>query len=108
MTRSADLQEARSVHVPEPTRFSISGGGASVVRALSATTRLSLGAGSYVLSRYRTDLSSTRALGVLVGADIDVFPIHPKITVGVHPIYLPNVRGSYEWFLPVDVGIRAW
>ncbi len=91
---------------PEPTSFTISGAEASLVRAWHVDARLSLGLGSYVLSQYRTDLSSTRALGIVAGADFDIIRIVPRITMGVHPIYMPNVRGSNEWFLPIEAGIR--
>ncbi len=93
---------------PTPVSFTMSGASASLVYGRGNDKRLSIGAGSYVLAKYTSIGSSTRALAIVAGADVDLFRTHPTITVGVHPILMPNVRGTYEWFLPFDVGLRAW
>ncbi len=98
------------VGCPYATPFQISGVAVSAVRMddRAPGTRLSLGAGSYTLSRYISNGSSARALGVEAGVDVELVDLRPALTVGVHPVFLPNVRGRHEWYLPLDVGILLW
>ncbi len=93
--------------------FSIAGMGGSATYGWVADdhrrlVHVSLGAGGYALSSHTSNARGMRVLGIEAGGDVAGGFRHAGLTLGVHPVFLPSVRGKGEWYIPFEGGIAVW
>jgi hypothetical protein len=94
--------------VPQlPSKYTLHGLSAGLYAGTSAL-RMRVGAGYYKVEGRRVLIPNTTGFGVHAGIEKVVSSWERgSLTLGVRAVALPNIRGEWLWYVPLDVGIRV-